>query len=527
MDLSTHSIHAWLEKNRFVSETGKPISYRDHLFLFDVVSDMSPKQVWLKAAQVGGSTAAILKTFWLTKFRKMDIVYTLPTESDVRDFVGGKVNRLVDNNTVLQGYVADRDTIEQKKLGDNVIYYRGTFTNRAALMVSADLVVADEVDRSKQDIVAQYSSRLQHSKLGWEWQFSNPSNPATGVGKLWERSDQKHWFITCGKCSKKQYLSWPESIDEKRRVFQCKHCKKALTDEERRVGTWHKKVTETKPEYSGYWVSLLMAPWITADYVLRLHDEKSEEYFTNFVLGLPYVGSGNTMDESVLERNLKDQDPPKDAGRIVIGVDTGTTTWWVAGNKAGILDYGSCKGYEDIERLLARFPRSVAVFDAGGDLMAPRELQERYRGRIFLCSFSVDRKSQQILRWGEGNESGHLIADRNRLIQMVVDELTDERIPLYGKREYWEDYFAHWGNVYRSMKENALGVEVKSWERSGPDHLVLATAYWRAGMDRFGGASEGGVFGGSITQDFQTGSEVGYDGTMRQKLVLPETYDGE
>lgn len=473
MDLSPLSIHAWLTKHSLVSETGKPISYREHLFWYDILSDMSPKQVWLKAAQVGGSTAAILKTFWLAKFKGMDCIYTLPTDSDVRDFVGGKVNRLVDNNPVLQQYVADRDTIEQKKLGENVIYYRGTFTNRAALMVSADLVVSDEVDRSNQAVVEQYSSRLQHSKHGWEWYFSNPSSPANGVGKRWQKSDQKHWFITCGGCSKKQYLSWPDSIDEERKVFQCKACKKALTDEERRVGKWHAKITETVPEYSGYWVSLLMAPWVSAEHVLKLHAEKSEEYFTNFVLGLPYVGSGNTVDRSVLLKNLKEGDGPKDAGRIVIGVDTGTTTWWVAGNKAGLLDYGSCKGYDDIERMLKRFPRSVAVFDAGGDLMAPRELQERYRGRIFLCSFSADRKTQQLIRWGEGAETGHVLADRNRMFQLVVDEFSDERIPIHGDEAYWEDYFSHWGNVYRTSKENALGVEVKSWERSGSDHLCF------------------------------------------------------
>jgi hypothetical protein len=43
------------------------------------------------------------------------------------------------------------------------MYFRGTKTERAALAISADLNIHDEEDRSDQQVIAQYSSRLQHS----------------------------------------------------------------------------------------------------------------------------------------------------------------------------------------------------------------------------------------------------------------------------------------------------------------------------------------------------------------------------
>jgi len=48
------------------------------------------------------------------------------------------------------------------------MYFRGTKTERAALAVSSDLNIHDEEDRSDQQVIAQYSSRLQHSNYKWE-----------------------------------------------------------------------------------------------------------------------------------------------------------------------------------------------------------------------------------------------------------------------------------------------------------------------------------------------------------------------
>jgi hypothetical protein len=72
------------------------------------------------------------------------------------------------------------------------MYFRGTKTERAALAVSSDLNIHDEEDRSDQQVIAQYSSRLQHSDYKWEWHFSNPSVKGNGVDRYWEISDQKH-----------------------------------------------------------------------------------------------------------------------------------------------------------------------------------------------------------------------------------------------------------------------------------------------------------------------------------------------
>lgn len=519
MKLSDISIHAWLQEYGIKNEAGNPLDFHDHLFLFDIYRDQSPKLVCYKAAQIGFTTMALLKSMWLAKTQGMDVIYTMPTADDIKTIVGGKSNRLITQNPILQQYVKDKDSIEQKQVGDSIIYFRGTWTDRAALSVSSDLNIHDEEDRSKQEVIQQYSSRLQHSKYKYEWHFSNPSVEGNGVSRYWGRSDQKHWFITCSGCDKAQYLSWPESLDTRKRVFVCKHCGKELTHEERRVGRWVRKYKDR--EYSGYWISLLMAPWITADEIIKYYETKSIEYFTNFVLGLPYVGEGNQVTPDVIYRNCTPDINNQE--RVVIGCDSGLKKHYVLGNKSGIFYAGIARDWSEIDSLLKKYERSIAVIDALPDLTAPRQLREKYPGRVFLCHYARDRKTMQIIRWGKREELGNVVVDRNRGLQMVIDDFALKKIPLQGTQDDWAEFASHWLTLYKLTEVDTLGVPQFTWESSsGLDHFCHAALYWRVGMDKF--KNDGGkIFTGEPNM-FPTSAPVLANNTImfKPKIVLPE-----
>lgn len=495
--LENLSIHAHIQKYGIKTESGVPVDFRDHPYMFDVLSDLVSLErdvVAYKGAQIGFSLSAILAVLFIAKNKKIDIIYTLPTNEDMRQFAGGKTNRIIAQNPIYQEWVKEKDTVEQKTVGDNIIYYRGTFSQKAAMMVSSDLNAYDEVDASNQEVIEGYATRLQHSKLKRQWYFSHPSVPGNGVSKHWDRSDQKHWFVTCEHCKKEQYISWPESIDLEREIYVCKACNKEITDDVRRRGRWVQKY-KNRP-LSGYWIPLLICPRVSAKEIIGYKETKSEEYFTNKVLGLPYVGGGNKVTEDFIWRNLTDKVNMQE-GKIVIGVDTGVDIRYVIGNKESVFYMGECKDYSDLEEFLNRWPTSVMVIDQGGDIIGPRKLREKYPGRVFLCFFQEDKKSMQIIRWGENDEAGRVIADRNRLLQLVIDELGDKRIALQGTKEDWMPLWAHFSHIYRVAEEDAQGRVKYKWLRSDRDDFVLALAYWRCGMDRFGiGNAE--IFGKQI-----------------------------
>lgn len=489
--LSDYSIHAWLLENGMKTETGEPIDFRTHLFLFDPYRDWSPRIVVKKAAQVGFTTLAIFKSLYAVEKKKLDAIYTLPTDDEMRVVMGGKVNRIISQNPVLQKSVKDKDSVEQKQLGNNMIYFRGTWGERAAITHSSDLNIHDEASRSKKDIVELYESRLQHSKHRWQWIFSNPSVKGDITDRHWEKSDKKEWFVTCQECGEEQILTWPDSLDRERTVFVCKGCGGVLTDDDRRKGVW--KATESRisdATWSGYHISLLMAPWVSAAQIIDYAETKSPEQFANFVLGEPYVGQGNTVTEEIFTRNLTPKVNSQE--RPVIGCDSGIKKHFVVGNSEGLFYYGVTEDWEDIARLLDRWKDAILVVDAMPDITGPRALRERFPGRVFLNHYAKDRKTLQLIRWGEDKEYGSVVSDRNRLLQLVIDEFAQERIPLQGSLHDWEDFIGHWRTLFRVTDTDAVGNPTFRWETSnGMDHWAHATGYWRIGMDRFGKA--GGI----------------------------------
>lgn len=483
------SIHAFIDRYNIKTDTGIPLDFKDHQFMWDIYRDMSPKQVIMKAAQITMSTCATLKALWIAKNKQMDLIYTLPTESDRNSFVGGKVNRIIAQNPILLEWTKDKDSVEQKQVGNNFIHFRGTWTQKAAIMIPSDLNIYDEIDASKQDVIEQYATRLQHSKYRWEWVFSHPSASGFGVDRFWQKSDQKHWLIKC-KDGHEQYLSWPDSINQEKEIYQCKVCKIELSDDNRRKGRWAKKKDRKDAEYSGYWISLLMCPWVSAKDILAYHKDKTEEYFTNKVLGLPFVGGGNKLTWEDFAKNLtKDTIQPITEEPIVIGIDTGLKLDFVMGGHAGLFYHGECKDYDELDRYMRTWPRAIAVIDAGGDLIGSRKFKERWQGRVYLGYFrGSDKKGEEIFTWGKGEEYHTVAIDRERGIQLAVDYFRDGRIPVQGTEEDWHDYWIHANNLTRVKVEDPRTMQFKGhkWVRSGPDHRFLATVLWLAGLHKFG-----------------------------------------
>lgn len=483
-----HNILAWVANNQIKTEGGVPLDFKEHRYLIDIYRDDSPNLVEMKAAQLGLSTMEIFRTLWRAYYKGLDIIYILPTFTDIKDFSGGKVNRIIDNNPVLQKWVKDKDSTEQKQIGGNTIYYRGSWNERQALMIAADWLILDEFDRCKQEVLEQYESRLQHSKYGYKSIFSNPSAPDFGVHKYFKRTDQKMWFVnhSCGM----QVLLDEKCIDYDRAIYACPKCGDEITDEERRLGEWH-ATAEGEEGWSGYWIPLWINPRVPASKIVEYKRTKTQEYFDNFVAGLPFIGGGNKVTaETILgcidhTANLQEE-------TVIIGVDTGLPIHYVLANQQGFFYYGKCVDpatgqdpYDELEALLKRYPKSVLIADQGGDLIGIRKLQAKYPGRVFLVWYRADRKTQELIQWGEGDEYGKVTADRNRLIQLFIDEMKDKRVTYNGTQSDWQEYLTHWLNIYRTWEENALGVREFKWERQGPDHFVHASIYARIGLSRF------------------------------------------
>ncbi len=509
--LEQENIIAWAIKHQIKTETGALLDFNKYRFLIDIYADESAFICSMKAAQIGFTTYEILRSAYDARFKNVDQIYVLPTADDVKQFSGGKTNRIIDNNPILQTWTADKDSVEQKKFGKATIYYKGSWTERAALMISAKKLIVDELDRCKPQIVEQYDSRMQAVTDPRKAFFSNPSLPDFGISKIFEQSDKKMWNIhhSCGQT----FPMTEECIDYNNKIYRCPYCLKEITDEERRMGDW---IPTAQGKWSGYWIPLWITPWTPASKIAEYKREKTPEYFANFVAGLPYLGGGDKVTPNTITNCLSDK-VNEHSERIIIGVDTGLPIHIVCANKEGFFYYDSLSmpdvgdPYKELEDLLRRWNKSIIIADQGGDLIGIRKLQAKYPGRVFLVWYRRDKKGQEIIKWGENEEYGKVEADRNRLIQLFIDEMLDRRVTFNGTETEWHEYITHWMNIYRVWEENGLGIKEFRWERSGADHYVHCTMYCRIGLSKFSGIMAK-----------VTGNDV-FKGLPRGRIVEQET----
>lgn len=499
------SLHAFIQKHQIRTETGDILDFHKYRFMFQIYADRSPLICCKKCAQIGFTTYEILKSAHECKNDGIDIIYVLPTADDVKKFSGGKTNKIIAQNPILQTWTKDKDSVEQKQFGNNTIYYQGSWTERAALMITAKKLIVDEYDRCKPMIVEQYDSRLQSIANPKKAFFSNPSIPDFGIDKLYKLSDQKKWHVThsCGK----QFVMDEKCVNFELEMYQCPSCKGEITDEERRMGDW---IATSTGKWSGYWIPLWIAPWMSAVKIAEYKREKTPEYFSNFVAGQPYIGGGNKVSAQTIINCLSSVLNTQE-DRVIIGVDTGLPIHFVLANKKGYFGYGKCSDpstgkdpYEELEKLLIRFPNSIMIADQGGDLIGIRKLQAKYPGRVFLVWYRSDRKGTGIIQWGKDHEYGKVIVDRNRIFQLFIDEMLDKRVTFNGTEADWQDYIVHWMNIYRTWEENALGVKEFKWERQGPDHYTHCSLYCRIGLDKYA-ESKATIIGNDVYEGMSTG----------------------
>jgi len=505
---------AFIHNHNIVNENGSPLEFKNHKFLLRPMADMSPEQVIMKPSQVGWTVlVGINKSLWLAKYMKANVIYTMPSRTAIKDFVSPKVDPIIMQNPVYQEWMGKTDSSALKAVGDRFIYFRGSWEETAAISISGDVLINDEADRSNQKVLETYRTRLDASRalrpdLGFVWQWSNPSIPGYGVDEMWQKSDKKHWFVKCPHCNYEYYLKFPDNIDFEREIYICAKCKRYLSDEARRDGRW--VVKNSKSNISGYWLSQLVVPWITAADIIA-KSKKDLSIFHNFCLGLPYI----SKDQSVSRSTILNCIVPTVNARIgvVMGVDNGITKTVVIGNVHGIFKVYETDSWEEIEQDFLRY-QATMVIDANPYPVMPKKLAQKYPGKVFVHYFVQEQKDLQVIKWGTSDRRNVVVSDRTKIIDMVVAELIGQDILFNMSLTDLEQYIYDWSQMFRTVETNNQGMQKSVWRtiEGRRDHFVFATVYWRIALEKV--FSTGGVVrtprkkqNGSITQGIMVSPE--------------------
>lgn len=483
--LEASSVLAWIVMNGFVNEYNKPLEFVNHRFLIDYMADDHPVIVTKKAAQIGMTVAETLKTIHLCSYRGMNIAHTLQTSDVIKGFVAPKVNPIIQYNPKIKELLTV-DSESLKQFGKGFAYYRGANAESQAINITVDALLIDEYDRSNQRVVEMYQSRLDASEFKWRRYFSNPSAIGFGVDGLYQKSDQRHWMVTCALCSHKSWMDFEQVdqshyVDMEKQIYACGKCGGEITNKERINGEWVAKYPER--DWHGYWVAQTMCPWISAAHIVEKYSMNSIEYFNNFVMGKAYTPTDLIVSRETILGACEPKTIPK--LQVAIGVDVGHTKHWVAGTPDGVFAMGSTTSWEEIEKIFLMY-NATMVIDALPDFTIPKQLMEKYKGRVFICYYKQDTQNSGAVRFKEGKDYGVVHADRTKIFDLVATEINDKRMKFRMNPGQLEEYIRHWGNTFRVTETDAKGFERGVWTKdpSKPEHLAHATAYMRMALSK-------------------------------------------
>lgn len=428
------------------------------------------------------------------KFEGINQIHTLPSDTDVWEFVPTKVDKIIKANRIK----LDKDSAEIKGIGKGFVYYKGTFTEKAPIIITSDRNIYDEVDKSKMSIIGEYASRLAQSKIAEEIYISTPTVPDFGIDYLFNQSDQKHWRFNCPHCQFRQHMEWEKNVDLEKEIYICQQCKKEITPEQiRELGAWEARYDNML--FSGYWINQMMC-WDAKKIIKEYYEAtegikgKDEKYFYNYVLGLPYLTAEQKIEASLFLRNQTNKEPDR-SGWNIMGIDTGKENYVIIGNeRSGIFWIGILKDepnktrWQKIEELIEFYNVRVAVIDALPYTEDAQALAKKFPYRVYLNFFKEDPKMLEVMRFGDEKEKTpekfedeiKVLTSRNRIYDDTISALMRGDIIFSMPKDAptFQLLIKHAQAVYARTVTDKFGQEKREWTNLGEDHLWTALVYW-------------------------------------------------
>lgn len=367
--------------------------------------------------------------------------------------------------------------------------------------LSTDFIAFDELQDMDASELPTIIEGMSHSKYKNQLCLGTPKLYSDALYTTWLASDMKEWEVTCPNCGAKHLMTFDLIKDDGsdsenvHYIYQCPDCLSEITDETRASGRW---VQTGNPlaEYSGYHITQLIVPWITADEIMEKKNSvnySTRRFFTE-VLGLPYAGDDMPITEKMLDNCVKPYRrgdfTPND--RLYVGIDWGGKSYCsVINQKHELVDFYVEKDSDvdmhpkNILRWLfsRQYARQVVkmVCDAGpsiGSYYSLKKNAQTYKITcpIFACYFNSPPQSPEET-WNE--QTGVVRVGRSEIMEKLIEELQTNKFgfpqDIYDKDK--EMIWKHFCNVASEMNSNSAGNEYLQFISLGADHLLFSTIY--------------------------------------------------
>jgi len=476
---------------------GRPFRFEDHEYLRTIYDDTSPYVVLSKAAQVGGTTWALLRSLHAC-LQGLNVMYFFPTRTDVLEFSKSRVGPLLAENPFLARQMTDTDTAGLKRIGDAHLYFRGMQSSVGMKSVPADMLVFDELDEATPEAKAMARERIAHSDYKRVIELSNPSLPGYGIDEQFELSDQRHWTLKCPACGVWTALEkeFPKKLGQDVPVIRprpdgtfyraCPACGGEL---DVNLGEWVPDFPGR--EIHGYRISQLFSAKVDPGEILKEYrTTRFPERFYNLKIGVPWADLERRLDVASVFACCGENAMLDESDGTAMGVDTGSQLHVVIIRPGGwreekpdeIVHIGVYHEFGELDTLMERYSVSCCVIDGLPETHATREFAGRH-GRVFMNFFNEHQRGSA--NWDRPNSMVQV--NRTEALDASRAAIRERKIVL-PRRGPMVDLFArHMAADAKILDEDAeTGAKKYRYVRIGEDHLSLAFTYaWMAACDQY------------------------------------------
>ncbi|MCK4415257.1 MAG: phage terminase large subunit family protein [Candidatus Eisenbacteria sp.] len=465
---------------------GRPFRFEGHEYLRAIYDDTSSHVVLSKAAQIGGTTWAILRSLHAC-LSGLSVLYYFPTRTDVLDFSKSRVTPLLNDNAFLSKMMTETDTAGLKRIGDAYLYLRGMQSTVGMKSVPGDMIVFDELDESPPAAKAMAKERLAHSDYKRIIELSNPSLPDYGIDEQFQKSDQRHWTLRCPSCGRwtAPVKEFPTKLGEEVRIIlprgdgsfylACPACEGELDLAE---GEWIADFPG-RPTH-GYRISQLFSAKVDPGEILEEYrTTRFPDRFYNLKVGIAWADRERRLDVAAV-LSLCSEAPMVERSdhSCVMGVDTGkelhVTVLRDEGEKKHLIHLAVVHDFGDLDALMERFHVRRCVIDGLPETHATRDFARRHPRRAYLCFFNEHQRGKP--KWDR--DSFTVQTNRTEALDASRAAVRDKQLVLPRQQPIVEAFAQHMSADAKILVEDAdTGAKRYKYIRTGPDHFSLAITY--------------------------------------------------
>ena len=182
----------------------------------DIINDQHLDKCVIKSRQLGLSELGIAEMLHFAdvhSYAAVKCLYTFPTNRQMEEFVGSRLNPVLQKGYYSTIVDPDVDSLKRKKIRNSFLFFRSTATGAALHADHIDYRSLDQHDRVTAGAVISAIESMASSRLVYVPSWSTPTPPNVGIHELYERSDQRVYMHKCDHCGYRQQLDYEKNIE--------------------------------------------------------------------------------------------------------------------------------------------------------------------------------------------------------------------------------------------------------------------------------------------------------------------------